>query len=231
LGDEVYVGGDNLYRLESDTLATIETGLTGIVTVLYYDGPVLMVGTTHGLYARTEFGTVGLLDDIDVSAIVRDHDCLLVGTNGQGLFRYDGEDFVKRYLKRDPSLLDVITTLAFNHNHLYVGTPDAFFIYDGGRWQELTPDDGLPSGNVRSIDASGWVIYVATDRGVVSWFDGQLSPAAHLEQQPAELVRVDRQRLLIGTSSEGLLVRSGPVLKPLVNRLPRREPDIASLEH
>ena len=44
------------------------------------------------------------------------------------------------------------------------------------RFRQWTTEDGLPSNNVRTIDASDWVVLIGTDAGMISWFRNNLLP-------------------------------------------------------
>jgi ligand-binding sensor domain-containing protein len=230
MGELYIAGAGGLYVSEEGSLVPVEQNLTGAINTLYSWGANLMIGTTYGLYAKTVLGTYPLLDQMDVTTIVADYDGLWVGTAGQGIYRYDGEEFHKRYLARDPDLFDQINALAFNHGHLYAGTPNGLFIFDGGAWTTVTVDDGLPSNNVTSIDASRWVVHIATDAGVVTWFNGEILPVDRLAEQPAQVVRVQGRKVFAGTADDGLLLKSGPVVKQLTPA-DGSEPGIASLAH
>lgn len=138
-----------------------------------------------------------------------------VGTVGDGLYRWDGADFRRRYLLRDSALFDNVNSLDFKHNHLYVGSTNGLHIYDGGRWLNLTVDDGLSTDNVTSIDASEWVIFVRTDMGVVSFFNNEFSPVKRLaDVSVAKIVRNDH-KTYVATQSSGVLVNFRSVLKTL----------------
>ena len=213
---KVYVGGENLYTLVDSTLEPVDIELEGVIDELCSFNYQLLIGTRCGLFTNSIFGNDLLLDDVSVSAMVADDAGVWVGTAGQGLYRWDGVDFRKRYLSRDPSLFDYVNTLDFKHGHLYAGTVNGLHIYDGGRWETLTTEDGLPGDNVIDIDASNWVVYVATDRGIVSCFNYDFIPVPKLEEVVAEVVLAQNRRIYVGTSDMGLLMKSGPVLKTLV---------------
>ncbi|UCC44633.1 MAG: hypothetical protein JSU65_01510 [Candidatus Zixiibacteriota bacterium] len=227
LGD-IYVGGDNLFRLEGDSLVTVDGGMVGTINTLYSYGPNLMIGTTFGLYSKTVLGFFLLVDEMDITALVADERGLWVGTGGQGLYRYDGEEFHPRYLNRDRSLFEYVNCLDFNHDHLYLGTPNGLYIFDGGRWEELTTAEGLPSDDVRSIDASRWLVSIGTPSGTVSWFNGEFYPVDRIGEQPVEVVRAMERRIIVGTPDGALVMKSGPVVKTLVQMTPPGEQELAA---
>lgn len=213
---QVYVGGTNLYTVNDSTLERLDNEFEGVITTLYSYGYRLMVGTECGLYSAGMFGNELLFDEIPVSAIAADESGLWIGTEGEGLYRWDGGDFTKRFLRRDTALFDTVNTLDFNHSHLYVGTVNGFHIYDGGSWKTLTNLDGLPADNVVSVDASEWVVYVGTDEGVVSYFNGDVIQVNKLEETRADALCVDGRRIIAGTEYEGIVMKSGRVFKTLV---------------
>ncbi len=228
---KLYIGGNDLYEQCGDSLISLESGMIGSINVMLSHGAELIVGTTFGLYTVTDAGTNLIVDQFDISALTADQDGLWVGTNGNGLFHYDGDEFVQRWLARDKALFDQVTSLAYNHNRLYLGTPDAFFIYNGGVWNELTVEDGLPAGAVRSIDASGWVVYVATDNGIAGWHNEELTPVDRLETVEAEVVRRLGRKLLVGTKKEGLVLKSGPVVRSLLQPIQIDLGSLATMAH
>ncbi len=214
--EKVYVGGDNLYTVKDSVLEAVEEDFEGVITDLYSYGYRLMVGTKSGLYSTGIFGDELLFDGIEVSAMAADESGLWVGTLGEGLYRWDGEDFQKRYLRRDTSLFDIVNTLDFNHRHLYVGTPNGFHIFNGGSWQTLTNLDGLPADNVTDVDASQWVVYLSTDGGVISYFNGDFIPVNKLEETCATALAVEGRKVIAATDYDGIIMKSGSVVKTIV---------------
>ena len=220
--EKVYVGGANLYTINDSTLEKVDEEFEGVVTNLFSYGYRLMVGTECGLYSTGIFGHELLFDGITVSAITADEDGLWIGTQGEGLYRWDGERFRKRFLLRDSTLFDFVNSLAYNHQHLYVGTDKGLHIFDGGRWENLSAADGLPSDFVRDIDASQWVVYIATDAGVTSYFNGDFMPVDKLEDKNVSVVSVRKGRIIAGTDRDGILYKTNNILKTLVE--PFEEP-------
>jgi hypothetical protein len=214
---KIYVGGDKLYVLDGINFKPVDMQFEGTIYALAPTNASLLIGTDLGLYTHGIFGNDILMDQVSVSAIVPDSEGVWIGTFGQGLYRWDGANFKKRYLFRDPCLFDFVNALDFNYGHLYVGTDSGLFIFDGGAWETLTTGEGLPSNSIKSIDASGWVVLIATDSGVTSYFNGDVMPVKRLSSTPANVVKRLDQRIIAGTQKEGILMKSGPVLKTLVN--------------
>lgn len=213
---QIYVGGANLWQLDGSVLNRIDEKSLGVITSLYSYGDRLMVGTAVGLYATDVLGQQLLLDDVEISALAADKNGLWIGTAGDGLYRWDGDNIRKRYLVRDTALFDTVNALQFEHHHLYMGTTNGLHVFDGGRWETLTMADNLPSNNVTTIDASRWVVFVGTDAGVVTFFDNEIKPVAKLVDKSVNVVRVRKTKVVVGTDSGQLLVKSGPVLKELI---------------
>jgi len=225
----VYVGGRHLYQFDGAMLKKLDVEMGADITCLYSYGDRLMVGTAQGLYSHDGTTSDLLMDDVFVSAMVADESGLWVGSDGQGLYRWDGDDFNKRYLLRDQTMFDSVNTLDYNHEHLYVGTTRGMHVYDGGRWETITTAEGLPSNNVRTIDASAWVVYAGTEEGVVSYFGGDLRPVKKLADKKVNSLSRRGRRLIVATDYEGILRQSSSSLKVLVPPVLDTTMDILSL--
>ncbi|RKX24944.1 MAG: hypothetical protein DRP45_07070 [Candidatus Zixiibacteriota bacterium] len=225
---EIYAGGDCLYRIDGAGLVPEEAEFSGNINALASFGPSLMIGTTDGLFAKNILGLIALMEEVDVSALVSDETGLWVGTDGQGLFRWNGENFNKRYLSRDKSLFDHVTALAFNHDHLYLGTFDGLYVYDGGSWKTLTIDDGLPCAYVSSIDASEWVVYIGTTEGLVSYHNEELVPVKKLGDKMIVSVCATGRRIIAATALDGLILKSGPAVTTLAEPWQEKDHELAA---
>lgn len=225
----VYVGGQKLYTLVDDQLAPLPEQLESSINVLCSYGATLMIGTDNGLFSQTPIGIIKLKDSLTVSALTSDRDGLWVGTDGEGLYRWDGEQFQKRFLSRDESLFNNVTALAYNHNHLYLGTDQGLFVYDGGKWDPFDFTCGLPSNLVTAIDASTWIVYIGTDQGLVTYYKDVFKPVEGFSgQQIAAVRKVDRQ-LVVATTDQGLFVKTGNKVTALVT-VPHDELQVALIE-
>ncbi len=214
----IYAGGDKLYCFENESLTENEIEqINSKIKKLYSFGNQLMIGTSSGLYSKLDESIELLFEDVNVTSMTADNDLSLwVGTKGQGLYRWDGELFKKRYLLRDTTLFDSVNTISFGHNHLYVGTTNGLHIYDGGRWNNLTEMNGLPDNNVISIDASSWILYVGTENGVVSYFKSEIDIVDKLEKKAVNDLKLYEKKIIAATDFEGILIKKGPVLSTLI---------------
>ncbi len=224
---EVYAGGNSLYKIKDKSLEPVELDLAGVITELCSYEYRLMIGTECGLHATSIFGHEILFDDIDVTAITSSSDGLWVGTDGQGLYKWDGREFKQRYLRRDTTIFDYVQALDFNHGHLYVGTANALYSYNGGSWKTFTTDDGLPSNEIKAIDASKWIVYIGTDMGVASFFNDEFKEINKLSGYAISSLGVYERSLLVGTTREGLLKKTGPVVKVLMETIPSPSEPVA----
>ncbi len=230
-GGERFVGGDNLYLLDSAGLVRLEDEIPGQITSLCSYGPSLMIGSTSGLYARNMLGCVSLLEDMEISALVSDGDGLWIGTVGDGLYRWDGDNYRKRFLVRDVNLFDHVTALEYNHQHVYVGTRKGMYVYDGGSWQTVSTEEGLPSDEITAIDATGWVVRIGTTHGLATLFDNQVTPVEELANYTITAVGCNDGRIIAGTAHQGLVLKNGPAVQVLVAPWRTESEELAMMTH
>jgi len=212
----IFVGGEALYTVEDTHLVHIDVTFDGTITSLYSYGYRLMIGTDCGLYSVSGSGDEVLMEEVVVTDMACDGDGLWIGTDGQGLYRWDGEEFHKRFLLRDTTIFDIVNSVTYNHKHLYLGTDVGLFVYDGGRWQQLTAADGLPSDIVETIDASSWVILIGTANGVISYFNGDFMPVPELEGKRVAAFQRFGRKIIAATDDEGVIMKSGNAVMTLV---------------
>jgi hypothetical protein len=217
------VGGKKLYRVvdyslieespDDGTLKSLRPALESvalyfeddITDLISFDGK-LMIGTGNGLYAKSNGSFETVKAEISVTALAPDESGLWIGTDGQGLFRWENERLKKRFLIRDTTVFDHVNCLDYSRGYVYVGTDEAFYIFDGGQWETLTTDDGLPSNKIVALDADGWVIYVGTDQGVSGYFNGDFYPIKKFEDVRSKaLERVDNR--IVAATANALLMK------------------------
>lgn len=212
----LYVAGDRLYIIKDNILEPVALEFEGQITDLLSDSYRLLIGTDQGLISKGIMGEECLLDDVAITCMTFDNNGLWVGTDGQGLYRWDGDRFLKRHLIRDTSLFDYVYDIDFNHDHLFVGASTGFFVFDGGRWEHWTAEAGMPSNVVNSIDASDWMVYVGTDKGVISYFDKNLYPVRKFETMPADVVRLMGNKVIAADENGGIFVKRGYAVRTLI---------------
>ncbi|MBN2226115.1 MAG: hypothetical protein JW763_02000 [candidate division Zixibacteria bacterium] len=212
----VFVGGEALYAIEDTLLIRLDVEFDGIITSLYSYGYRLMIGTDCGLFSMSESGEELLMDEVVVTDMACDGDGLWVGTDGQGLFRWDGDGFHKRFLLRDTTIFDIVNSVTYSHQHLYLGTDVGLFIYDGGCWLQLTVADGLPSDIVETIDASSWMILVGTTNGVISYYNNEFLPVVALEEKRVNAFQRFGRNIIAATDHEGVIMKSGKTVATLI---------------
>lgn len=227
-GDQIFVGGDKLYTLFNRTLKPVTFEFEGSVSSLYGFEHRLLVGTDRGLYSNSIFGDEQLMDDVSVTAMVSDGGGVWVATDGKGLYRWDGDVFRRRYLIRDTTIFDNVNALDFNHGHLYIGAATGFFVYDGGRWEHWTVDLGLPTDTIKAIDASSWMVYVGSDKGVISYFDKNIYPVKKLEETVVGSMKMLGQKLIVGTDNDGIVMKAGQFVKTLVEPVSDEKEEVFS---
>ncbi len=213
---EIFVGFDQLYKVVDGILEPIPGEYLGNVTALASLNYRLIIGTDEGVFTHSTFGNETLLEDVVVSALAPDLDGVWIGTDGQGLYRWDGRTVDKRWLERDAALFDYVNALYFRHAHLYLGTDQGLFIFDGGSWTQLTSADGLPGDQVRKIDAASWVVYLVTDGGFVGYFNGDFLPQKKFEDYTVTVARRYGADLVVGTADGYVLQKSGAGIKRLI---------------
>jgi hypothetical protein len=215
-GVDIYVGGDKLYLLVEFGLEEVEGMHSGVVRSLDGRDDQLVIGTDNGLYIFSPFGNRILMEGVQVSSVVQDNDGVWFGTVGSGLYRWDGTNIRQRYLIRDTTLFDFVNCLDYRRGHLYVGTDDGLYIYDGGIWQTFTIENGLPSNAILDIDATYWVVYVATADGLVGYFNDCFDPVTLTDRLKVSSICYWQKNLFVGTEQSGLFKKSGPAMIPLV---------------
>lgn len=213
---DIFVGVGRLYKIVDSKLEPVEGSYFGNITALASLNYRLIIGTDEGVFTQSIFGDETLVEDVIVSALAPDVDGVWIGTDGQGLFRWDGRKVDKRWLERDESMFDFVNALDYRHAHLYLGTDNGLFIFDGGSWTQLTSADGLPGDQVRKIDAASWVVYLITDGGFVGYFNDDIIPQDKFNDYTVTVARRYGSDLIVGTADGHLLKKSGVGINTLI---------------
>ncbi|MEW6730867.1 MAG: hypothetical protein AB1489_05995 [Acidobacteriota bacterium] len=90
---------------------------------------------------------------------------LLIGSFDGGLISFDGADFTRRDEPDKP--IPQITALLMHQERLYVGTYSAgLYLWQEGRWRQLSKTDGLPSNRVTALLGDEQGAIITTDFGI-----------------------------------------------------------------
>ncbi|MFH2036909.1 MAG: hypothetical protein ABIJ45_10940, partial [Candidatus Zixiibacteriota bacterium] len=102
---------------------------------------------------------------------------------------------------------------------------DALYIFDGGRWETLTAENGLPSDNILTVNADDWLVYIGTDRGTISYFDGDFIPVKNVDKMIANAFARWNNQMIVGTN-DAITLNTRPDVKTLVKSdfIDSREP-------
>jgi len=228
---KLYAGGERLYTVSGRDLIPADIEFEGEVTALYSDSFRLLIGTGNGLISKSPFGKEQLMDAVVVNDLQFDHDGLWIATEGSGLYRWDGDRFQRRYLLRDTTIFDNVYDLDFNRDHLYVAAKSGFFVFDGGKWEQWTEAEGLPSTEVHAINADDWMVKVGTEKGMIAYFDKNLYPVKKLDTVEANVIRLLDEKLVVGTRQGEVLMKSGDFVTALIEQTEPTEegPEVFSL--
>lgn len=228
---ELYAGGEKLYTVSGRDLRPADAEFEGEVTSLYSDSFRLLIGTKNGLFSKSPFGREQLMNAVAINDLQFDNDGLWVATDGEGLYRWDGDRFRRRYLLRDTTIFDHVYDLAFNHDHLYVAAECGFFVFDGGKWEQWTSAEGLPATAVHAVNADDWMVQVGTEKGMVAYFDKNLYPVKKLDTVEANVIRLLDEKLVVGTRQGEVLMKSGDFVTALIEQTQPNEesPEVFSL--
>ena len=168
-------------------------GATSILTIFEDQEHNLWVGTdTTGLHVLRpqKFRTLPSLSGYLITAITQTADgTMWLGTKGDGLFRYLG-DQTRHLSTKDGLISDVILTLAPDRDgSLWIGTPDGLNHLRGVRVDSYTSADGLPDDFIRSLyadrDGSLWV---GTRRGLAHRENGKFAVLSRADGLPNDLI-------------------------------------------
>lgn len=148
-------------------------------------GDDLMVGTIGGLSelasetvrANYTAGTAKGLGHNWITAVVRVSDQWMIGTYGAGVLALDDSGRFHSFEGATGPLEINPNAMLVTPRHVFAGSLGrGLYVYDRdlARWTVLTR--GLPSSNVTALAASGGVVYVGTDNGLVRFEEQKLVP-------------------------------------------------------
>ena len=84
----------------------------------------------------------------------------------------------------------------------------------------------MPSNKVNSIDATDWMVYVGTDKGVVSYFDKNLYPVRKFETMPADVVRLMGNKVIAADENGGIFVKRGYAVRTLIEPIKKEKLEV-----
>ena len=160
------------YLSKNDTRPQLQPaiGSNAILSLFEDKESNLWVGTeTTGLHIlrRQSFRTLPAFSDRIVTAITQTGDSMWIGTNGDGLDRWQSGK-VQHLSTHDGMASEIILSLAPGaHDSLWAGTPDGLNHIANGKISSYTSADGLPDDFIRSLlaDADG-SLWIGTRRGL-----------------------------------------------------------------
>ena len=216
--DRVIIGGDRLLVAGKDYLEVYsEHDFGSPVNVILKFGEGFLVGANTGLYYYNEDGVNTILKgDMLVTALAEDVGGLWIGTFGDGLWRYDGDRWQRRYLFRDNSIFDFVTALAYNYPFLWVGTPSGIFRYDGGRWNQLLLNDSSEVYEVNCFLPQILETYIGTEQGLFVYANDSLKAVPEFEDEQIINLFKDGKDILVATRFSGIFKLKGKeeILRP-----------------
>lgn len=122
--------------------------------------------------------------DKAITAITIQKNIVWVGTNGNGLYKLDGETW-KNYTKSNALLSDNITSLLIDNNEsLWVGTSAGLSRFENGNWSYFTETEGLFNNDIRSL-ACDQVnnIWIGTRNNRIVKYDGTVFNTYHVNPE------------------------------------------------
>ncbi|MEE9554715.1 MAG: hypothetical protein V3W18_10500 [candidate division Zixibacteria bacterium] len=217
IGNHRYVAGDGLYLLDENYSFLIDKFDFGHrIYALAEFGEGVLIGSETGLWYHRDLPLVEsgpqdtlLKDGIIVTALAEDRGGLWIGTYGDGLYRFDGHDWRLRYLERDTSMFDFVTALEYAYPNLWVGTEDALFRYDGGKWAQMFVADSSESYHVTNIMTTPAATYIGTADGLLRYAEDEL--VADDSFAGMEIVGLCRgeKGVMVATRNDGIFTYKG----------------------
>ncbi len=204
--------------LGPDVFRQVELPLTPPVNFCHaFDSLSYIAGYDDGLFQYTPDVPVLLKSDLLVTALAFGPDGLWVGTDGDGLWHFDGRNWQKRFLRVDTAAFDFVTTLAYRWPNLVVGTQDGLYRFDGGKWETNTGSQSdFPGGWITDIAFANHRWYIGTaDAGLWIYNGETFSPVEQLAETGITRIRVYRNDVYVGTRENGVLIRRAGQWRPL----------------
>jgi|GEM_PF-6085280 len=228
-GRTLFCTSDGFYEyLGPDVFRQVELPFAPpIIFCPAFDSLSFIGSYNEGVFRYTPDQPVLIKPDLLVTAMVFCPDGLWVGTDGDGLWRFDGEIWQKRFLRSDTNAFDYITALSYRWPHLMVGTPEGLHRFDGGIWETHTGQQSdFPGGWITDIAFANHRWHIGTvDNGLWVLMGTSFSPVEALVGTSVTRIRVFRNDLYVGTQCSGVYVRRAGKWRPLY--LPAAPPEIS----
>lgn len=230
--DEAVIGNDKLIFAGYDYIELYdEFDLGSPINVILKFGKGYLVGANDGLHFIDEWYADTLLkNEILVTSLAEDEDGLWMGTFGDGLWRYDGKKWQKRYLFRDNTIFDFVTALEYCYPFLWVGTPSGIFRYDGGNWKQLFLRDSSEVYEVNCFLPRVFSTYIGTEQGLFVYANDSLRAEPDFIGKKVIGLFKGENDIYVATRDDGILTLKGKeqILRP--EQLPIKEPYLADTE-
>ncbi len=230
--DEAVIGAGELIfaDFENDMLRdTFDLGAP--INVILKFGKGYLIGANNGLHFMDDWYCDTLMKaDLLVTSLVEDDDGLWIGTFGDGLWRFDGNTWKKRYLARNTKIFDFITALKYQYPYLWVGTPSGIFQYDGGSWKQLFLRDSTEIYEVNCFLPKVFSTYIGTEQGLFVYANDSLMAVPEFIGKPVVALYKAENDIFVATRSDGIVTLKGKeeILRP--EQLPTIEPILADNE-
>lgn len=196
--------------LGPDVFRRVELPLVPPITFCHaFDSLSYIAGYENGVFKYTPESPELLKDDILVTALAFGSNGLWVGTEGDGLWRLDGDKWQRRFMHPDTGAFDFVTALAYRWPHLLVGTPDGVYRYDGGKWEMYYGQDStFPGGQVTALAFADHRWYIGTtEHGLWTLLNSTFAPVEELVGSAITCIKVFRDDVYVGTEDAGVYVR------------------------
>ena len=217
IDDHRYVAGDGLYLLDDNYSMLLEAFDFGSrVYALMEFGEGILIGTELGLWYHSDLPIEEesapdtlLKDGIIVTALVEDRGGLWVGTHGDGLYRFDGQSWQERFLLRDTLMFDFVNALEYSYPFLWVGTDEAIFRYDGGKWAQMFVSDSSETYDITCIMTTPAATYIGTGAGLLRYAQDDLTTDEFFDG--SEIVGLCRSEkgVIVATREDGIFTYQG----------------------
>ena len=206
----LFGAGREFYEyLGPDVFRRVELPLVPPVTYCHaFDSLQYIAGYENGVFKYTPDTPVLLKDDLLVTALAFGPDGLWVGTDGNGLWRLNGDKWQKRFMRPDTGAFDYVTALAYKWPHLMVGTPKGLYRFDGGKWEVHDGQDStFPGSYITALAFANHRWYIGTaEYGLWTLVDSTFAPVDEVPGSSITCIKVFRKDVYVGTEDAGVYV-------------------------